>query len=249
MTIRQQVLRPKASQPATGEGERAYWSSLKWQEMSYEVRLSEWKRHLAELHIPFDSFREQAILDVGCGPVGIVYFLEARRRVGLDPLAAHYAQWNGYWGKRAELIQADAASMPLADESFDSVFCTNVLDHTFNPSGVLREINRILKPGGRLVLHVDLDSPLRKLHKVVKSISGVLHPQSLTYDWLLKQLQNYFEIVKVHRDPMVFKPKWSQIRYEAYWDGLIYRFTRAKSFTNHIWVSAVKHTSKLPGDQ
>jgi ubiquinone/menaquinone biosynthesis C-methylase UbiE len=90
--------------------------------MPFDARLREWKRHLAELDISFDSFRDQAILDVGCGPVGIVYFIDAARSVGLDPLASQYSQWNGHWGKRIELIQADGQCMPLAAESFDSVF-------------------------------------------------------------------------------------------------------------------------------
>jgi ubiquinone/menaquinone biosynthesis C-methylase UbiE len=238
-------IQPQASLHATREGEWAYWSTLKWQEMSYQTRLSEWKRHLAELDVPFNSFREQSILDVGCGPVGIVFFLDARNSVGLDPLAGQYSQWNGYWGKRVNLIPAEGENMPLADNSFDSVFCINVLDHTFNPRGVLSEINRVLKPGGRVILHVDLDSPLRKLHKRLKSHAGVLHPQSLTYDRLIALLQTYFAIAKTHRDPMVFKPTWSQMRYEAYWDGLIYRFTRAKAFTNHIWVCGVKRIASV----
>lgn len=246
MDAHPQVLRPQAAQQETRKGEWTYWSTLKWQAMPYDKRLSEWKRHLAELDIPFDSFREQAILDVGCGPVGIVYFIEAKWNVGLDPLAEQYQQWNGYWGKRVDLIQAEGENMPVANELFDAVFCINVLDHTANPGGVLCEINRVLKPGGRVVLHVDLDSPLRKLHKVIKSMSSVLHPQSLTHDWLVGQLQNAFEIDKMHRDPMVFKPTWTQMRYEAYWDGLAYRLTGAKAFTNHLWVTAVKHVRSAP---
>jgi SAM-dependent methyltransferase len=240
MNAQEQVLRSQASPHATREGEWAYWSTLKWQEMSYEARLSEWKRHLGEINIPFDSFRDQAVLDVGCGPVGIIFFLEAKKNVGLDPLAGEYAQWNGYWGKRIDLVRAGGESMPLESESFDSVFCINVLDHTFNPMGVLRELHRVLKPGGRLVLHVDLDSPLRKLHKAVKRASGTLLPQSLTYEWLLGQLEPNFCLEKVHRDPDVFRAKWSQMRYEAYWDGVIYRVTRSKAFMNHVWVSAAK---------
>jgi ubiquinone/menaquinone biosynthesis C-methylase UbiE len=149
------------SSSATRKGELAYWSTLKWQQMPFEARLSEWKRHLAEIGLSFDSFRGQRILDVGCGPVGIAFFLQESEGVGLDPLAADYGQWNGYWGKRINLIQAVGDSMPLMSESFDSVFCINVLDHTFDPVGALREIHRVLKPGGRFVMHVDLDSPLR----------------------------------------------------------------------------------------
>lgn len=74
MSAHQEAIWPKSSQHASREGEFAYWSTLKWQETPYEEGLAEWKRHLGELGIRFDSFREQAILDVGCGPVGIVFF-------------------------------------------------------------------------------------------------------------------------------------------------------------------------------
>lgn len=226
---------------ATRQEEWSYWASLEWQRMPFQVRLSEWKRHLAGLDLPFDSFRDQAIVDVGCGPVGVGYFVSAKRRVGVDPLAGEYARWNGYWGEPIELIEAEGEKLPLRSESFDAAFCVNCLDHTFDPGKILQEIGRILKPGGMLILHVDLDSPLRKLHKLIKSVSGTRHPQSLNYVWLEEQLDaTFFAVVKVYRDPMVFRLCWSQIRYEAFWDGLIYRLTRRNTFINHIWLKAIK---------
>jgi SAM-dependent methyltransferase len=45
-------------------------------------------------------------------------------------------------------VLADAGSLPLADASVDGVFCSNLLEHTPDAAPVLREIERVLRPGG-----------------------------------------------------------------------------------------------------
>ena len=220
--------------------ELAHWVGEDWKEMRFETRLSEWKRHLAELDLSFEFFEDQVILDVGCGPTGIVYFLNAKSAFGLDPLARQYEKWNGHWVKRVDLLCGCGEDIPLKSDSVDAVFCVNCVDHTRDPGAVLVEIARVLKVGGLLVFHVDLDSPLRKLHKRLRKRCGMMHPHSLTYEWLFRSLERSFDILKVHRDPAVFKATWQQMRYEAYWDGLIYRLTGSKAFTNHVWLKALK---------
>ncbi|HZU38065.1 MAG TPA: methyltransferase domain-containing protein [Gemmataceae bacterium] len=46
--------------------------------------------------------------------------------------------------------QADAHALPLPDDHFDVVFCRYLLEHVTDPAGVLREMRRILKPGGKI---------------------------------------------------------------------------------------------------
>lgn len=46
----------------------------------------------------------------------------------------------------------DLSSIPVEDERYDLVLCTQVLEHVPDPPKVLREFNRILKPGGTLWL-------------------------------------------------------------------------------------------------
>jgi methionine biosynthesis protein MetW len=92
-------------------------------------------------------------LDVGCGS-GNSYAAELRRRgvsyVGVD-VSSRAVELARESGLNAHVIE-DAATLPLADESFDLVLCVEVLEHLFAPHEAAREIGRVLKPGGRLVV-------------------------------------------------------------------------------------------------
>lgn len=58
----------------------------------------------------------------------------------------------GTWDNSGIDIVSDAASIPTADQSFEAILCTEVLEHVPHPREVLREFARILQPGGRLIL-------------------------------------------------------------------------------------------------
>lgn len=57
-------------------------------------------------------------------------------------------------------VLADIRKTPLKSNSADIVVCSEVLEHFNNPEEVLKEISRILKPGGKLVCTVPYDSLL-----------------------------------------------------------------------------------------
>jgi SAM-dependent methyltransferase len=88
------------------------------------------------------------VLDVGCGSQPYRSRLPATRYVGLD-LDTPEARARGV----AELFY-DGSAFPCAAASFDGVLCSQVLEHVFTPEAFLREIHRVLRPGGRLVLAV-----------------------------------------------------------------------------------------------
>jgi SAM-dependent methyltransferase len=88
------------------------------------------------------------ILDVGCGTKPYRSLFNVRSYTGLEfdtPVARRRNMAEVYY---------DGGSFPFAAEKFDSVLCNQVLEHVFNPDEFLREISRVLKPGGRLLLTV-----------------------------------------------------------------------------------------------
>jgi SAM-dependent methyltransferase len=50
----------------------------------------------------------------------------------------------------------DLAKIPVENERFDAIFCTQVLEHLPDPVSVLRELNRVLKAGGKLYVSAPL---------------------------------------------------------------------------------------------
>jgi SAM-dependent methyltransferase len=49
-------------------------------------------------------------------------------------------------------VQADARWVPFEDGSFDVAICSELVEHLFSPQDVLREIHRLLRPGGVLLM-------------------------------------------------------------------------------------------------
>lgn len=55
-------------------------------------------------------------------------------------------------GVRAPHVQADALALPFSGLSFDTVICLEVLEYVVRPLDALREMHRVLRPRGRIVL-------------------------------------------------------------------------------------------------
>lgn len=84
------------------------------------------------------------VLDVGCGLGSTVRFL--RRHFGVCALGLDLAP--GTEHPSLPLIQGNADALPLPPDSMDAVFCECVLSLQHDPGKVLRELHRVLRPGG-----------------------------------------------------------------------------------------------------
>jgi ubiquinone/menaquinone biosynthesis C-methylase UbiE len=97
------------------------------------------------------------ILDVGCGDAALAVALAQRGALvtgaDVDPimLAAGRARAAAS-GVAAELIQGDIQALPFADGSFDVVLAVTVLCVVDDAARAVREMGRVLRPGGRLVI-------------------------------------------------------------------------------------------------
>jgi len=98
------------------------------------------------------------LLDVGCGPGSVTLDLAAvvapGRVVGLEPVEGPLATARAAAAERGdtttEFVLGDVLDLPFADGSVDVVHAHQVLQHLTDPVAALREMHRVVAPGGLL---------------------------------------------------------------------------------------------------
>jgi SAM-dependent methyltransferase len=110
---------------------------------TYAVRapLVRWLRdEAAHAHRELGRFR---LLDVGCGdkPYAPLFAPYVSDHVGVDAVENPHAELHG-----------PIEALPVEDGSYDVVLCSQVLEHVDDPAQAVRELGRVLRSGGRLLL-------------------------------------------------------------------------------------------------
>jgi ubiquinone/menaquinone biosynthesis C-methylase UbiE len=118
--------------------------------------------HGREWHVPtvaqFTAFRGKDVLEVGCGIAtdGLEFAKNGARYVGVDltPKSIELAKERfGLFGVPGRFEVANAEEcLPLPDDSFDHVYSFGVIHHSPAPERIVREIYRVLRPGGTLTV-------------------------------------------------------------------------------------------------
>ncbi len=141
----------RAPIPSAGHGLHRYrtlyrlWRNEREEpEPFYRLLAAEAVADLARRHGPL---RDTVVADLGCGPG---YYTDAFRDEGALVIAV-----DGDFGELLlagtapdDALLADAGRLPLPDASVDGVFCSNLLEHARDPSAVIAEMARVLRPGG-----------------------------------------------------------------------------------------------------
>jgi ubiquinone/menaquinone biosynthesis C-methylase UbiE len=96
----------------------------------------------------------ERVLDLGCGPGDGAARLTKKRAIaiGLDYSQGMLDTAKKEAGLKGRLTRGDAGRLPFRDGAFDKLVCTNSFHHYPNHVASLKEMRRVLKPGGLLVL-------------------------------------------------------------------------------------------------
>jgi ubiquinone/menaquinone biosynthesis C-methylase UbiE len=92
------------------------------------------------------------MMDFGCGtkPYKPI-FINATEYIGVD-----YAG-EGHSHENEDIdIYYDGKTIPFEDNTFDSILACEVMEHIFNIEEILKELYRILKPGGKILISIPL---------------------------------------------------------------------------------------------
>ena len=140
------------------------------------------------------------VLDVGCGPGMYLGLLSGVRSVGVDLSAGMAREASAH----APALAGDAAVLPFASATFDRVLATHMLYHCPDIPATVRELRRVLRPGGVLVAVTNSVSHLAELRAVHRAAAGA-DPLLITERFNIENggalLRESF--TSVHVDPFV----------------------------------------------
>lgn len=113
-----------------------------------------------------------AVLDAGCGIGELERVLDCDRFdvTGID-ISADYIAHNREQNRRVTWEVGEIERMPYIDECFDTVVAVDVLEHVLHLDDAIRELLRVLKPDGHVIVRVPLED----------SVGGYLYPNPFWY--------------------------------------------------------------------
>jgi 2-polyprenyl-3-methyl-5-hydroxy-6-metoxy-1,4-benzoquinol methylase len=148
---------------------------------------------------------EKKVLDVGCGDGALTYLLAKtgamvsgvdNDALGIDFAKAQIAKRDPKKELHYEVVLSQAETIPFPDASFDVVTLCEVIEHLEDPSIVLKEIRRVLKNGGCLVLTTP--------HRLTEVSSDHNHVHEFYPEELRSLLRMYFSDVSIYLTHHVF---------------------------------------------
>ena len=101
-------------------------------------------------------FAGKTVIDVGCGNgrIGRLVAPFAKEYLGLDLSDSVYAFPNYLQTQNITLAQASGTNLPVKNEVGDVTICWGVLHHMDKPLEGLRELIRVTKPGGIVLIFI-----------------------------------------------------------------------------------------------
>jgi ubiquinone/menaquinone biosynthesis C-methylase UbiE len=133
--------------PTSPEGSREYFEEIE----NYRYRVESCIHSFAQ----FSRWHGRKILEVGCGAgTDLLQFARVGADVHAVDLSPHSVELAKtrlkIYGFKGEIQEADAEHLPFPDNTFDLIYSWGVIHHTPDTAAAVKEIHRVLKPGGQI---------------------------------------------------------------------------------------------------
>jgi len=130
--------------------------------------------------------REDCIIEIGCGAGNVIEKASDCKLFGVDISSSVLRKARQRLDEKVNLFQGDAQNLPCKDKSFTYIICSEVLEHLLDPPAAIKEMVRILKAQGVVVLSVPNES-------MINRIKGVLIRFGI-FEWLFRRRGSYQEM-------------------------------------------------------
>ena len=146
--------------------------------------------------------QNETILEIGCRAGNLTQFYAPGNEVtGIDVDRNALKLFEERLGLKAHWVDVDSEPLPFPDGSFSVVVFSEVMEHLRYPQKALKEIARVLKPGGRMIGSVPNSFRLRNRLRFLGGIPFEVDPshfRSYSVGLLQKELGKCFERIQIH---------------------------------------------------
>lgn len=178
--------------------------------------------HVRRYRYVRNKLKGKRVLDIACGSGFGMQILSAVARVvaGADYSfeAVNFAKRN-FMRNSDGGVQANASSIPFADNSFDAVVSFETIEHLREPVKFLKEIKRVLVPNGQFYI----STPVKKGNRLDR-----YHFHEYTISEFTKFLSGFFSVEKVEGQRSMLSPLFALFSVD--WVNNLKKVSFVKSF-------------------
>lgn len=142
---------------------------------------------LIKKYILLKNLSNPVIAEVGCGEghvlKEIANKIQTKNLMGVDPLDGWLEKAKRKLNGSAKLLKGLTEDLPFESNFIDITICTEVLEHVIDPTVALKELWRVMKQDGLLIISIPNELLVNKLKNIIHSLK--------IYDLLFQKIQKH----------------------------------------------------------